>query len=268
MNKVPVLLLLLASLACYPQIPADFPIIDKNDLPDARFQPSRHFTGESLFGYMNGEAELYREYGITDAVITEFDLNSGHYKCEVFKMTGPEEAFGIYSVSKYRCLDSPPISQYTCQTKYQLQICKGPYYISIINKLGSRADSIVSLRIGEMLAGKINEPSADLSAFIPDINPDDLNHNAILAKGKFGLMNGAADWEDYFKDMTGYITLVFKAEEKTILSVRFKGPEDFKQFINFHGWSLCDLSVYDVRISDDETLRVLGDNHLLIRVSN
>jgi len=265
MYKLPVLLFLHISLACYPQIPADFPVIGKTDLPDARFQPARHFTGESLFGYMNGGAELYREYGITDAVITEFDLNGGHYKCEVFKMKGPEEAFGIYSVTKYRCLSSPSISQYTCQTRYQLQICKGSYYISIINRSGTSADSVISLKTGKILEEKINEPSADLSTFIPDVSIENLKHYAILAKGKLGLMNGATEWENYFKDMTGYYALIFTVEDKTILSVRFRKPEDFNQFIDFHGWGLCDLSVSDFKLSGGEIIRILGDNHLLIR---
>ncbi|MCX6303009.1 MAG: hypothetical protein NTW82_12585 [Bacteroidia bacterium] len=268
MNRLLIILSLLVPLACYPQIPANFPVIDKNDLPDAKLQPARHFTGESLFGYMNGGAELYREYGITDAVITEFDLDGGHYKCEVFKMTGPEEAFGIYSVSKYRCLSSPRISQYTCQNRYQLQICKGPYYISIINRSGTSADSVVLLKTGKILEAKINESSPDLSAFIPDADSNDLNLNSILAKGKLGLVNGAADWEDYFKDVTGYYTLIYKTQERTFVSVRFKRPEDFKLFINFHGWTICDLSASDVKKANGEILRMLGENHILVRFNN
>ncbi len=268
MNKLAVLILLLASLSCYPQIPADYPVIGENDLPEAKFLAARHFTGESLFGYMNGGAELYREYGITDAVITEFDLSDGHYKCEVFKMTGPEEAFGIYSVSKYRCLSSPPISQYTCQTRYQLQICKGPYYISIISRYGTSADSVILLKAGKMIGEKISETSTDLSAFIPDADPGDLKNNSILAKGELGLANGAPAREDYFKDVTGYYTLICTTRECTYISVRFKKPEDFKLFLSFHGWSICDLSATDVNKASGETLRMLGENHILVRFNN
>ena len=266
MQRLPAIFFLLISIVCRAQVPDGFPVIDKSDLPEAKFKPPRHFTGESLFGYMDGGAELYREYGITDAVITEFDLKDGHYKCEVFKMTGIEEAFGIYSVSKYRCLSSPPFSPYTCQTRYQLQICRGPYYISIINKSGNSADSLVSLKAGEILSDKINVPSAGLADFIPDINPADLDHNAVLAKGKLGLMNGATDWEDFFRDITGYYTLIYPAKEKSTLSVRFRAEEDFQQFVKFHGWNLCDIGVSDVRVAGGVILRLIGENHLLISV--
>jgi hypothetical protein len=264
MNKLIVLIFFIISPECYPQIPEGFPVIDNSDLPDAKFLPSRYFTGESLYGYMNGSAELYREYGITDALITEFDLSSGHYKCEVFKMIGPEEAFGIFSISKFRCPGMPDLADYTCQTKYHLQICKGSYYIRIINKSGTSADSVISLKTGKILAGKIKEPSAELSSFIPDIKPDDLKRNAVLVKGKLGLMNGATDWEDYLKDISGYCTLIFTTREKSIISVRFSNPEDFRQFLNLHGYGTCDLSVSDIRMPGGETIRLLADTHLLV----
>jgi hypothetical protein len=268
MYRIPAILIFFSSLYCYTQIPEGFPAIGKTDLPEAEFQKVRQFTGESLFGYMDGGAELYREYGITDAVITEFDVDKRHYKCEVYKMTGPEEAFGIYSVSKHKCLCSPAISEYTCLNKYQLQICKGSYYISIINRTGTNADSLVALKAGKIISDKIVEPSADLSAYIPDTNIDNLKGGAILVKGKLGLANGAPVWEDYFKDMINYYALIYNTPDKTILSVRFTNPEDFDLFMNFHGWNLCVLSVTDVAISSTVTLRLLGDNHFLIRINS
>ena len=268
MSRILILFFLIVTTICQAQIQEDFPVLDNTDLPDARFQPGRHFTGESLFGYMNGGAELYREYGIVDAVITEFDLKDGHYKCEVFKMSGPEEAFGIYSVSKYRCLSTPDIAEYTCQTRYQLQICKGSYYISIINKSGTSADSLISLKAGTIIAGKISEPSANLQNFIPDYNQKDIIKQSVLVRGKLGLMNGAPVWEDYFSEITDYTALIITTEEYTTISVIINDPEEFSHFIASHGWGLCDLSVSDVKEPGGVTLRVLGDNHLLIKIDN
>ena len=203
MHKSLSLLLLLFSLSGTAQVPEGFPVPGKNDLPGAKFQAPRYFTSESLFGYMNGGAELYREYGIKDAVITEFDIDDRHYKCEVFRMNGAEEAFGIYSVSKYKCLSSPGFSQYTCLNRYQVQVCKGPYYISIINRSGTRADSLTMLKVAELLADKISEPSINLRSFMPDLDPETIKGDAVLVKGKLGLANGATEWEDYFKDQSG-----------------------------------------------------------------
>jgi len=266
MYKLLAILILFTSLSCYPQIPDDFPQIGKNDLPEAKFKAPRHFTGESLFGYMNGGAELYREYGISDAVITEFAVGNRQYKCEIYKMTGPEEAFGIYSVSKYRCLSSPAFAEYTCLNRYQIQVCKGPYYISIINRSGTSADSLTALKAAKILCDKITDPSADLRTFIPDTDNEMMKGSAVLVKGRLGLANGATDWEDYFRDMYGYTTLIYVSAGRTILSVRFDREDDFRLFISFHGWGSCELSISDVTIGSGEILKLIGNGHILIRI--
>jgi len=257
-------ILILLTANSYPQISESFPVINKEDLPDAKFLPVRKFTGESLFGYMNGGAELYREYGIISAVISEFDLKAGHYKCEVFEMNGPEEAFGIFSVSKFRCSGIPPLSGFICQTRYQLQICKGSYYISIINKSGLKADSITSLMIGKILTDKIKEPAPDINAFLPGTELSDIQRNGILVKGKLGLMNGATAWEDYFNDITGYCAVILPAGGNTIISVRFSNREQLLKFCEIHKVDPDKISGSVIKISSNESVNMLKDNHLII----
>ena len=147
-------------------------MVNKADLPEARFSSSRTFSSEALYGYIDGGAELYLEYGFSVLSVTEIEYMHGKYKTEIYKMNGSEEAFGIYSVSKYRCLDMPALSEYTCRTKYQLQICKGPYYISIINGTGTKTDSIASVTIGKIITDKISDDEIDLSSYLPGINAE------------------------------------------------------------------------------------------------
>ncbi len=259
-------LFFLVSVACFPQIPAGFPSLDRNDLPDAKFLLTRHFTHESLFGYMNGGAELYREYGISDAVITELDLKGTKYKCEVFKMTGPEQAFGIYSVSRYRCQGSPPLAPYTCQNSYQLALCKGRYYVSIINMSGAIADQSASLRIGKILAGKISEPSFDYKEYLPEADSVDIQRRSVLAEGKLGLMNGATDWEDYFKDLKGYTVMLIPYGNFTDISIRFTDNEALMKFCKLHDIDPGKLTYAGLRISPKESVRVIKENHLILRI--
>jgi hypothetical protein len=254
------------SANCYSQTVEPFPAIGKNDLPDARFQPARTFTGTSLFGYIDGGAELYLEYGFSSVWVSEIGFMGGKYKTEIYQMTGPEEAFGIFSVSKYKCRSMPLISPYTCQTRYQLQICAGPYYISIINGSGSKTDSIASLRIGEAVVNKIKEPSADISSFLPGILVEDIRSNAILAKGKLGIMNGAPDWEDYFKGCTGFCLVILPGRENSVLSVRFNSHEDLDKFVSLHNWDPEKISIEKYKFSTGEIISKLSDNHLLIEI--
>lgn len=246
------------------QVPDNFPALGLNDLPEMKSLRVRQFTGESLFGYMNGGAELYREYGIESAVITEFDLGEGHFKCEIFKMKGNEAAFGIYSVSNYRCLATPPLSVYTCQTRYHLQICKGVYYVSIINSSGSETDWNNSLLIGEIIVARIKDPSFNPVTFFPDTDINDIKHNTVLAKGKLGLMNGATRWEDYFDDHSGYCALIHTAGVKTFISVRFSEKNDFQHFLSEKEIDADKLSVNPLVLPGGARVRIIGHNHLFI----
>ncbi len=260
----PFILLFLFQVS-FSQTPEGYPVITAIDLPEAGFSSPRNFTGSSLFGYINGGAELYLEYGFSGAVITEIAMTDGKYKTEIYKMNGPEEAFGIFSVSKFRCTAMPGVAEYSCQTKYQLQYCKGPYYISIINGSGTKSDSINMLRLGRIIAGKISEPGIDLSAYIPGISKDNAVSVCFLAKGRLGVVNGSPDLEDYFKEAEGYSALILNSADRTVISVKFRDSETFADFLGLHHWNATDLTGAGIK-SDNETVRKKAENHLLIEI--
>lgn len=268
MKKLFVVILLCFSLPGLSQVPVGFPVIQRTELQGAKFLTERTFSGESLFGYMNGGAELYREYGIENAVITELEIDRSWFKIEIFRMTGPEEAFGIYSVSKFRCGEIISLPGYSCQTRYHLQICKGSWYVSIINRSGTPADSVTAVRIGNIIAGKIDDPPADISAFLPGADNIEIRRNSVLAKGKLGLANGAAEWEDYFLDIEGFCTVILPSENRTVISARFDSAENMKHFADLHGWSRTDIDTIDKTMPTGMAVRLLNENHLLISIPN
>lgn len=243
---------------CFSQLPEDFPSVNKADMPEAKFSSSKTFNGAALFGYIDGGAELYQEYGFSVVSVTEIEYMQGKYKTEIYKMNGPEEAFGIFSVSKYRCLDMPTLSEYTCRTKYQLQICKGPYYISIINVTGTKTDSIASVTIGKIITGKIRDKEIDLSSYLPGIHEEIIKTKCILAKGKLGIMNGSPDLDDYFKEVENYTAVIVKGE-KIIISVKFSNEGSYKKFLDSNKWE-------DETFDITDRVKKIADNHLLIEL--
>jgi len=248
------------SQVCLAQLPEDFPTISKADLPRAEFSTPRIFNGSALFGYIDGGAELYLEYGFSTLSVTEIGYLQGKYKAEIYKMTGPEEAFGIFSVSKYRCLDMPALAEFTCRTKYQLQICKGPYYISIINGTGTKADSIASVKMGEIIINKIKDGDLDLSAYLPGIPEELIQTKCILAKGKLGIMNGSPAHEYFFQGMTDYTAVIVNIE-KTIISAKFSDEASYKKFLELH-------SIQDNTLESGGKVKKIAGNHLLIELTN
>ena len=248
-------------LGVYSQLPDDFPAITAEDMPGAVVSSPRVFTGSSLFGYMNGGAELYLEYGFSLASITEITFMGGKYKTEIFRMKGPEEAFGIFSVSKFKCLDMPPYSAFTCRTRYQLQICKGPYYISIINSSGSAADSTASARIGGLLAARIADGELNLPEYLPGTPEEAIKSDCFLAKGRLGIVNGDPDLEDSFKGIQNYTSVILKGDEKYTISVKFGDQDLIKKFMEVNGIKVPGNN--EPGDSAKMPARFLSDNHIL-----
>ena len=86
---------------------------------------------------MNGGAELYLEYGFDRLVVSELNYNGRTIKVEVYRMPSADMAFGIYSVNIFRCDIRMVTGDYYCESDYQVQLCKGDYYVNIINNNGS-----------------------------------------------------------------------------------------------------------------------------------
>jgi hypothetical protein len=242
----------------------DFPILNKTDLPGGRFSPSRSFSGELLYGYMDGGADLYLEYGFSGLTVSEFEYKRGSYKVEIYKMKGPEEAFGIFSISRFRCRSKPSFSTYTCQTKYQLLIYSGSYYISIINKSGTRADSMASILIGEKLVSKIKQPLVDLSSFFPGTPAKKIANDVKLVKGMLGVINGSAELEKFFENSTGYTAVILADPEKNLISIRFENNDALEKFAELHMWKLDDLNESGIKMTTGEFVKKLNNCQILI----
>ena len=263
---VPVILIF-AFTGCFAQLPDGFPSIDRSDLPGSEFLSSRVFNGTSLYGYIDGGAELYLEYGFSVVSVSEIEYPGGRYKTEIYKMSGPEEAFGIFSVMRNNCPGRPDISEFTCQTKYQLQICKGSFYISIINRSGTGADSIASIEIGKAITAKIIERNADLSSYFPGMPLENIKRNCILAKGRLGIVNGTPDLEDFFQEMTDYSAAILKSEGRRVLSVKFRSKESYKKFIESHNWNEKSIENGGINLPG-ESVRKIAENHLQVELLN
>lgn len=248
----------LALTGTFAQLPGDFPVIDKSDLPGAKFTSSKVYNGTSLFGYIDGGAELYLEYGFLIASVTEINYMDGNYKAEIYKMTGPEEAFGIFSVSRFRCKSVKELPGISCQSKYQLQICRGQFYISIINRSGTVNDSIASVLIGKSIAGKIRGNDADLSAFFPGVDEALLKSDCVLAKGRIGMVNGSPDVEDYLVEYSGYTAVIYK-NDRTNISIKFSDAESCRKFADSD-------KLKEGRSESGLIIRKIADCHFLIEI--
>jgi len=99
----------------------------------------RVFTGTALYGFMNGGADLFYEYGFKELVSREIRYKDEDFTVDVYTMDTPLDAFGIYSIHVFKCLRTDSLGRFDCLSKYQLQAVDGNAYVSIVFPSGSDA---------------------------------------------------------------------------------------------------------------------------------
>ena len=97
----------------------------------------RVFTGTGLYGFMNGGADLFLEYGVKKLTTRDLVYVDEEYTLDIYEMPTPEDAFGIYSVHIFKCLQADSDESINCLSTYQLQTVLSNYYISLVFTSGS-----------------------------------------------------------------------------------------------------------------------------------
>lgn len=175
------------------------------------------YDGKSLWGYINGGADIYLEYGFSQAFVQEIRYNTALYKIDIYKMIDPESAYGIFSVSTFRCAgNESDLSRDYCETRYQIQFTRADHYVSIINESGDAEGSQYTRHLASQIGSRMKEERYEF----PDLLQHELfqqtsRERVKLIKGELGLQNGFAFWSGKFTFPGKYmITLLPIAEEE------------------------------------------------------
>lgn len=212
------------------QVPDDFVNLDTDEIMGLSVKKQRTFTKESLFGYMNGGAELYLEYGFDRVVVYDLIYQGKDIKVEAFKMNGIPEAFGIFSVSYFRCSVSDSITTHFCQSDYQVQFHKGNYYVNVINGDGSESGLRISRKISEQLIKQIPDEGLKISNYIPEDQLPSGIKRVILVNGDISGGNNAHGYLRFLEGLTDYLALIVEGETKSMVCLRFNSKEMIKKF--------------------------------------
>lgn len=180
--------------------------------PGTEVVSSRTFNGNALWGYINGGADLYLEYGFDILLAQKVKQEGKQYIVDIYKMKDSEAAFGIFSVSVYKCNETLARTSFSCITPYQVQFVKGPYYVSIVNEDGSTSEQNICKEFATKLEEKIN----DDTFIIPELfNKDEFlpfRDKIKLIKGRLGMENGFPQWASYFEKIGNFKLIVMPVE--------------------------------------------------------
>ncbi len=214
----------------------DFPKLSESDFPGSQITREQLFDGGGLWGYIDGGADIFLEYGFDKLLLQEITFEQYKIKIEFYRMNNINSAYGIFSVSHYKCNWKDSSLKYNCITPYQIQTAIGPYYISIINKNGSEKEQSISKMIWSKLISKIPKDEFTPPSFL--INKELLPHLETMKyfNGKLGLQNGFYDWYDRFENFYGYEIFLLPFETGNaavyISQINFNSEVDADIFLN------------------------------------
>jgi len=175
----------------------DTPILKSGDIPRLTVTHTGHYDGNALYGYMDGGAELYREYGFVDLTVQELAAGDEQLLVELFRMKDPLASFGVYSVFRGDCQDDDSASGYWCHSSGQIIAGAGRYFLRLQR-----------MTAGQDTAGVVQTVARRLLASLPDSNlravpwitgkpaPAGWQRHAVYARGPLGVQNGYPDWAD------------------------------------------------------------------------
>jgi len=204
------------------------PGITVEDIEGLEVLNSREFNGNALWGYINGGADLYLEYGFdflrvdflkVDSLRAEkletknLNLKEQEFTVNIYRMKDAAAAFGIFSVSWFNCAGKFQEHNASCITPYQLQFVKAQYYISIINETGNAMAREINLKLARILSAKIEGNDFKIPAVFQKKEFEKIHSQAKFMKGRLGIENGIPAWSGYFENIEKYQVYMFVLKE-------------------------------------------------------
>lgn len=222
----------------------NMPDLAEDEISGLTISNTREFGGSSLWGYINGGADLYLEYGFDRLKVLDVELDDRVLIVNIYRMKDPGAAFGIYSVSWFDCGKELEAIKYSCITDYQLQLVRSNYYISIINERGDIQAGAAAVKVAGKLLEKIEGGDFELPGVFADRKLADLMPAARYCRGRLGLENGLPFWSKYFEGLDDFEVLQLNPgskEGKTY--IHFTSPGDMNIF--FERWEVeCDVIMH------------------------
>lgn len=120
-------------------------------------EPSRRYSGEEIFDYMNGAGEIYRAYDFIALLTQRYAAsNQEEILVEIFDMGSPQNAFGVFTYMKGR----GPAVQVGHDGEYKnglLCFWRGKYFVCVMIEKENEPAKKAVLELGEMISDAIRE---------------------------------------------------------------------------------------------------------------
>ncbi|MDP2303885.1 MAG: hypothetical protein Q8N03_15835 [Ignavibacteria bacterium] len=212
-----------------------FPVLSESDFEGMKIQRTEYYDGNSLWGLINGGADVYLEYGFKELGFQEVEWKGFNFRIELYRMLDVTSAYGIFSASLYKCASRDTITKYICINPFQVQAAIGDYYISIANDKGTNEAQSVTLNIFSKIVSRMEKHYFAMPPFFDKEIFSQYIHNFKVVKGGLGFQNAFPMWEKMFEDFEYYEVDILPIEDERgfayVSLIKFRTEKDAKRFV-------------------------------------
>lgn len=251
-----------------------FPALQQNDFNNFVINKTKEFDGNSLWGHIDGGADLYLEYGFDKLLFQDVEFKGVNFRVEFYRMKDEKSAFGIFSINRFRCNKSDTLTKFICITDNQIQSALGRFYISISNE----KETDEALQLSFVLFNKILSRSNEQLFNLPEIFESEklrpFKENVKFIKGALGFQNGFPLWESMFSEFDDYSLFLLPVENDSgyvnLAEIEFANQNDLINFLKSLDISSMKVGEQIITTFEEQFLQVKreSENKLLYEESD
>jgi len=148
----------------------------------------RVFTKADLYGYIDGGAELFLEFGFDQLTLQKYRSGSHEVAVEIYRMTDPAAATGVYLMKRGKETPDATFRARHTINRHQLMFVRDRYYVTINNLSGADQMQGALIAFGTHVTAKLpaDRVPAEMKA-LPQAGL--LPGSERLVRGPFGLQS-------------------------------------------------------------------------------
>ncbi len=126
--------------------------------------PPKIYKGNELYDYIDGGAQIFFEYGFTEALVQRYVLGDTSITLEIYQMNDPKAAFGIYSIQRDCEMPALEVGDDGTASDNLVGFIQERFYVVITTNRATKDTRRVSVEIARAVSQKINKSSQ-----LPDV---------------------------------------------------------------------------------------------------
>lgn len=241
--------------------------LEAKDLPGWEIGTAETYDAKGLYGYINGGAEIYLEYGFRRVLGQRAARERHELQCDIYEMVNAEAAFGMFSTLRGRCSSTLPGTAWHCVTPEQILFAKGKYLVSVVPYDRSSETRDAAMKAARALAGRIREAEYRVPKPFGDAPFSTSTKTLRFIRGPLAMQSVLGDWLPWFDGIDrfemSHVTIGDGGRRTEAAVVAFRSKRDADRFLAQTGLSgSAPVNKWNVNAKKDLSARRQGDRRI------